>query len=207
MHRHVPYLSAGITTALVGAITSVVWAAQLPATHPGVAPHPAVAGGAAPSTGAAAGAGAGTGAGTGAGLANTPGTGPAALPPGFQQSAAFGSTGMNQPGQPPFGEMFYSMQTYMNQPGQPDYYDRLGINPTANMASQGSVPFTAYQGQAGTQGNGTSSTTTKPTATTPPNSIGQQLTPTNTGNTVGFYNGFGPGNPNFGFFAGFTTPR
>lgn len=180
MHRHVPYLSAGITTALVGAITSVVWAAQLPVMHPGVAPHPPVAGGAAPSTGAAA----------GANLANTPGTGPAALPPGFQQSAAFGSTGMSQAGQPPFGEMFYSMQTYMNQPGQPDYYDRLGINPTAIQASQGST-----------------TRTTATTATTPPNSIGQQLTPTNTGNTVGFYNGFGPGNPNFGFFAGFTTPR
>jgi hypothetical protein len=32
-------------------------------------------------------------------------------------------------------------------------------------------------------------------------------TPTNTGSSVGFYKGFGPGNPNFGFFAGFTTPR
>lgn len=197
MHRHVPYLSAGITTALVGAITSVVWAAQVPALHPGVAAHPAVAGGAAPSTGAPA----------AVNLANTPGTGPASLPPGFQQSAAFANTGMNQPGQPPFGEMFYSMQTYMNQPGQPDYYDRLGMNPTAIQAGEGVTPFSGYQGQVGTQGNATSTTTTNPTATTPPNSMGQQLTPTNTGNAVGFYNGFGPGNPNFGFFAGFTTPR
>jgi hypothetical protein len=164
MARHFPYLSAGVATALVGAITSVVWAAQVP--------HPPVAVGAGPSIGTR----------PVPNLVNTPGTGPAALPPGFQQSAAFGSTGMSQAGQPPFGEMFYSVQTYMNQPGQPDYYDRLGMNPTAIQASEGVQP-------------------------TPPNSIGQHLTPTNTGTAVGFYNGFGPGNPNFGFYAGFTTPR
>lgn len=190
-----PYLSAGITTALVGAITSVVWAAQVPVPHPATPPHPAVRIVAVPSTGIP----------PTPNLVNTPGTGPAALPPGFQQSAAYGSTGMSQAGQPPYGEMFYSMQTYMNQPGQPDYYDRLGINPTAIQASEGVQPFTSYQGQVGTQVNG--STTTNQTATTPPNSLGQQLTPTNTGSTVGFYSGFGPGNPNFGFFAGFTTPR
>jgi hypothetical protein len=192
MTRHFPYVSAIIATAAVGAITSVVFAAQVPAPvmHPGVAGHqvighPAVAGGASPSTGLPA---------AGANLLNTPGTGPVALPPGFQQSAAFGSTGMSQAGQPPFGEMFYSLQTYMNQPGQPDYYDRLGINPTAIQASEGSAPLTI--------------TTPTATARTPlPNSIGMQSTPTNTGSTVGFYNGFGPGNPNFGFFAGFTTPR
>ena len=197
MARHFPYLSAGITTVAVGAITSAVWAAQVPVLHPTVAARPPVGGRAAPSTGTP----------TVANLANTPGTGPTALPPGFQQSAAFGSTGMSQAGQPPYGEMFYSMQTYMNQPGQPDYYDRLGINPTAIQASQGIAPFTSYQGQVGSQVNATSTTTTNPTATTPPNSVGMQSTPTNTGTTIGFYNGFGPGNPNFGFYAGFTTPR
>jgi hypothetical protein len=189
MARHFPYLSAGVATALAGAITSVVWAAQVPVVHP-------VAVGGGPSTGTR----------PIPNLVNTPGTGPAALPPGFQQSAAYGSTGMSQAGQPPFGEMFYSVQTYMNQPGQPDYYDRLGMNPTAIQASEGTQPITSYQGQVGSQVNGTPSTT-NPTATTPPNSVGQQLTPTNTGSTVGFYNGFGPGNPNFGFFAGFTTPH
>lgn len=202
MARHFPYLSAGVTTAAVGAITSVVFAAQVPVLHPGVTGHPAVGGQAVvppvlqqPPTTIQA-------------QPNTPGSGPAGLPAGFQQSAAFGSTGMSQAGEPPFGEMFYSMQTYMNQPGQPDYYDRLGINPTALQASGGSVPFTSYQGQVGTQGNGNGTgTTTNTTATTPPNSIGQHLTPTNTGDAVGFYSGFGPGSPNFGFFAGFTNPH
>ncbi len=190
MARHFPYLSAGITTVAVGAITSVVWAAQVPGLHPVQVAHPAVAGGGGPSTGIPA----------APNLVNTPGTGPAALPPGFQQSAAFGSTGMNQAGQPPFGEMFYSMQTYMNQPGQPDYYDRLGINPTLIQATQG----TTTSPTAAPPTTGTSSTNVTVTA---PNSLGQQSTPTNTGTTVGFYNGFGPGSPNFGFYSGFTTPR
>jgi hypothetical protein len=48
---------------------------------------------------------------------------------------------------------------------------------------------------------------TTPTPTQLPNSIGMQGTLTYTGSSVGFYEGFGPGNPGFGFFAGFTTPR
>jgi hypothetical protein len=201
MVRHFPYLSAVVTTAAVGAITSVVWAAQVPVLHPGVTTlHPAVAVGgptipprpvvAQPTVA----------------QPNTPGTGALQLPPGFQQAATYGRPGMSQAGQPPFGEMLYSMQTYMNQPGMPDYYDRLGINPTALQASEGVTPLTSYLGQVGTQVTETNTTTTT-TATTPPNSLGQHLTPTNTGSTVGFYQGFGPGSPNFGFYAGFTTPR
>lgn len=202
MSRHFPYVSAALTTAAVGAITSVVFAAQVPVLHPGVAPHPAVhpavaVGGAGPSSGAA----------PPVSLANTPGTGPAALPPGFQQSAAFGNTGMSQSGQPPYGEMFYSMQTYMNQPGQPDYYDRLGINPTAIEASQGITPLRPATSTSAPTATATSTSTSTSNTTPLPNSIGLQSTPTNTGSTVGFYNGFGPGSPNFGFFTGFTTPR
>jgi hypothetical protein len=191
MTRHFPYVSAVIVTAAMGAVTSVVWAAQVPVLH-----HPVMT--ARPPVGVGVGAGPSTGIPPAAGnLTNTPGTGPAPLPPGFQQAAAFGRTGMGQAGQPPFGEMLYSVQTYMNQPGVPDFYDRLGINPTAIQATEGTTPFTTPSPSA-------------PTTTTTvalPNSIGQQYTPTNTGSTIGFYNGFGPGNPNFGFFAGFTTPR
>jgi hypothetical protein len=189
MTRHFPYVTAVVATAAVGAITSVVFGAQVPVVHPAVATHPVHGGVAGPSGGAA----------PAANLSNTPGTGPVVLPPGFQQSAAFGRTGMSQAGQPPFGEMFYSMQTYMNQPGAPDYYERLGINPTALQASEGLTPLTAQPPPP------TVSTTTATSA--PPNSLGQQFTPTNTGTSVGFYNGFGPGTPNFGFYAGFTTPR
>jgi hypothetical protein len=195
MTRHFPYVSAIVVTAAMGAITSVVWAAQVPVMHhPGMVARPPVGGGAAPSTGAAPAAG---------NLANTPGTGPAALPPGFQQAAAFGRTGMSQAGQPPFGEMFYSVQTYMNQPGVPDFYDRLGINPTAIQATEGTTPFATSTSTS----TPTATTTTTTTTIAPPSSLGQQYTPTNTGTTVGFYSGFGPGNPNFGFFSGFTTPR
>jgi hypothetical protein len=189
MTRHFPYVTAIVATAAVGAITSAVFAAQVPVAHPGVVVHPPVAGGPPPGPRVVA----------GPNLSNTPGTGPMVLPPGFQQSAAFGRTGMSQAGQPPFGEMLYSMQTYMNQPGMPDYYDRLGVNLTALQASGGSTPPTA------TPPPPTVSTTTATTAL--PNSLGQQFTPTNTGSSVGFYNGFGPGSPNFGFFSGFTSPR
>jgi hypothetical protein len=197
MTRHFPYVTAIVTTAAVGAITSVVFAAQVPVLHPGggvhaSVAHPAVAVAAKPSTGMA----------PIANLGNAPGTGPVVLPPGFQQSAAFGSTGMSQAGQPPFGEMFFSLQTYMNQPGQPDYYDRLGMNPTAIQASEGYAPVTTP-----TPTPMTTTTTTTTATTALPNSIGQQFTPTNTGTAVGFYNGFGPGNPNFGFYNGFTAPR
>jgi len=193
-----PYVTAIVTTAAVGAITSAVFAAQAPVMHAAVVVHPPVVHpppmpivGAPPppSPGVVA----------SPNLSNTPGTGPMVLPPGFQQSAAFGRTGMSQAGQPPFGEMLYSMQTYMNQPGMPDYYDRLGVNLTALQASGGTTTLTA------TPPPPTVATTTATGA--PPNSLSQQFTPTNTGSSVGFYNGFGPGNPNFGFFSGFTSPR
>jgi hypothetical protein len=198
MTHHFPYVTAIVTTAAVGAITSAVFAAQAPVMHPAAVvvhppvvhppPMPIVGAPPPPSPGVVS-----------PNLSNTPGTGPMVLPPGFQQSAAFGRTGMSQAGQPPFGEMLYSMQTYMNQPGMPDYYDRLGVNLTALQASGGTTTLTA------TPPPPTVATTTATGA--PPNSLSQQFTPTNTGSSVGFYNGFGPGNPNFGFFSGFTSPR
>jgi hypothetical protein len=192
-----PYVTAIVTTAAVGAITSVVFAAQaplvhpatVPVVHPGVVVHPPVVSGPAPGTPVM----------SAPNMANTPGTGPMVLPPGFQQSAAFGRTGMSQAGQPPFGEMLFSMQTYMNQPGMPDYYDRLGVNLTALQANQGTNTLEQ------TPPPPTVSTTTATQSL--PNSLSQQFTPTNTGSSVGFYNGFGPGNPNFGFFSGFASPR
>ena len=191
-----PYVTAIVTTAAVGAITSAVFAAQAPVMHAAVAVHPPVVHppivGAPPPPPSPV-------VSPSLGLSNTPGTGPMVLPPGFQQSAAFGRTGMSQAGQPPFGEMLYSMQTYMNQPGMPDYYDRLGVNLTALEASGGTTPLTAPPPPPSV------ATTTATGA--PPNSLSQQFTPTNSGSSVGFYNGFGPGNPNFGFFSGFTSPR
>ena len=196
-----PYVTAIVTTAAVGAITSVVFAAQAPAVHPPVAVvHPPVAGVVVhPPVVVGNGPPPGMGVVAAPSMPNTPGTGPMVLPPGFQQSAAFGRTGMSQAGQPPFGEMLFSMQTYMNQPGMPDYYDRLGVNLTQLQATQGTTTLTAPPPPP------TVSTTTATQAL--PNSLGQQFTPTNTGSSVGFYNGFGPGNPNFGFFSGFTSPH
>ena len=199
MTRPFPYVTAIVTTAAVGAITSVVFAAQAPVMHAAVVVHPPVAHPPPVVHPPIVGAPPPPSPGVVTNLSNTPGTGPMVLPPGFQQSAAFGRTGMSQAGQPPFGEMLYSMQTYMNQPGMPDYYDRLGVNLTALQASGGTTTLTAPTPPP------TVATTTATGA--PPSSLSQQFTPTNTGSSVGFYSGFGPGNPNFGFFSGFTSPR
>jgi hypothetical protein len=102
---------------------------------------------------------------------------------------------MNQPGQAPFGETFVTNQTAMDQPGQPDFF-AAGPNPNLLQANEGIAPSTAYP-QPLTPATGVPSVVTR--------SVGFGLT--QGPNTVGFYNGFGPGQPDFGFYAGFTTPR
>jgi hypothetical protein len=213
MAPHFPYLAASIATASAGALTSVVWAAQLP-------PHAPAVGGA--SLAGMAGPPVVTRPAVVANTANTPGSSPsqptpsaqgffapgnvaqivgapanpgAAQAPGLTQASQFSQAGMNQPGQPPFGEMLYSMQTYMNQPGAPDFYQQF--NPTVVGANEGVTPSAAYP-------NPTTPQTGVPSSTTV--SLGSATTQAPPG-TVGFFNGFGPGQPNFGFFAGFTTPR
>jgi hypothetical protein len=103
---------------------------------------------------------------------------------------------MNQPGQPPFGEMLYSMQTFMNQPGVQDFYTMY--NPAVVQANEGITPSAVY-----------------PYATTPQTgvpsaaatSVGKVPSQGPAANAVGFYNGFGPGQADWGFYSGFTGPR
>jgi hypothetical protein len=202
MLRHFPYLAATTVTLATGALTSLVRAAVPvpPATH--VAPvgvHVSYPAGPPMLTPRASLPG---------NAVNTPtSTGPAFAPynpnlavgataaPAVVQAATYGQAGMNQAGQAPFGETFISNQTWMNQPGQADFYAG-GANPSVLQANQGIVPSTAY-----------------PSPSTPPTGVPSAANAafgfgvTQGPNTVGFYNGFGPGQPNFGFYAGFTTPR
>jgi hypothetical protein len=125
-----------------------------------------------------------------------PGNPAGAQVPGLAQASQYAQPSMNQAGQPPFGEMLYSMQTYMNQPGRPDFYTMY--NPAVVQANQGTTPSAAYP-------NPTTPQTGVPAAAAA--AAGSLLTQGSAGNTVGFYNGFGPGQPDVGFYAGFTTPR
>lgn len=112
-----------------------------------------------------------------------------------QQAAQYGQPGMNQPGQASFGETFISNQTWMNQPGQPDIYEGT-YNPYITQANQGAVPAQAYPNPV-SPATGVSATATR--------ALGFAIT--QSPNTVGFYSGFGPGQADFGFYNGFTTPR
>jgi hypothetical protein len=125
-----------------------------------------------------------------------PGNPAGGLVPGLAQASQYTQPSMNQPGQPPFGEMLYSMQTYMNQPGAPDFYTTF--NPAVVQANQGTTPSAAYP-------NPTTPQTGVPTAAAA--AVGSALTQGSAGPAGGFYNGFGPGQADFGFYAGFTTPR
>ena len=111
--------------------------------------------------------------------------------PGFGTTSPFGQTGMNQPGQPPFTEGFSGNQgaggAMLNVPGQPDFYDGFGFNRGVVPPPQGASPVTPYPNFT---------TAPPPTTTVSPGPQG-----------VGFYDGFGGGQPDFGFYAGFTTPR
>jgi hypothetical protein len=121
---------------------------------------------------------------------------PVATPPALHPAVAayeaspFASTAMTQPGQPPFLEGFSGNQgvgSAMNQPGVADFYEGFGFNRGVTPPNQGAEPATPY-----------------PNYTT-------VLVPGNPGvatdGTYGFYNGFGAGQPDVGFYAGFTTPR
>ncbi len=203
MPRQFPYVAAAAVTAAVGSVTTFVRAAQVAVPH--VAPHVLVSAVAAmvpsppvapPPVAAAPG-----------NAANTPtSTGPAFAPgnvalqvgadaaPAVTRAAAFAQPGLNQPGTPPFSEFFVSQQTAMGQPGQPDFYQGTN-NPSIVQANEGAVPARAY-----------------PDATTPETGVSPAATKafgfatTQGSNVVGFYNGFGPGQPDFGFYKGFTAP-
>jgi len=212
MSRQFPYFAAAIVTSTVGAIASVVWAAQVPVhpvsigAHPG-GPHPvAVAPVPVPDN---------TNVPTespvhpgqtvvtpGFGVAQQVGTGGAPGVPsfttGYGTTSPFGQTLMNQPGQPPFTEGFSGNQgafgSQLDVPGQPDFYDGFGFNRGVVPPNQGASPMTPYPNQ-------TVAPSSPPPS--PNNGTGAVLTSP----SVGFYNGFGGGQPDFGFYAGFTTPR
>jgi hypothetical protein len=114
--------------------------------------------------------------------------------PAVTRAAVFSQAGLNQPGAEPFSEFMISQQTSMNQPGQADFYE--GSNPSVLQANQGAAPAVAYPSPA------TPQTGVPPEATRAFGFATSQGT-----NVVGFYNGFGPGQPNFGFYKGFTAPH
>jgi hypothetical protein len=198
MSRHLPYAAATTVTLAAGAITSLVRAATVTAAP---VPHDATPAGAhatvGPQTPSPRASPPGNTANAptsawpafppaNANLAAGPGAAPAVTP-----AAVYGQAGMNQPGQAAFGETFVSNQTWMNQPGQPDFYG--GANPNVLQANQGVAPSSAYPSPWMPQ-----------TGASPPGAAPyENASP----NTVGFYNGFGPGQPSVGFYAGFTTPR
>jgi hypothetical protein len=199
MARQFPYLAATTVTVAAGVLTSFVRAASVPPTigvsvpvGGRVSPMPA-----APVRAALPGNAVNTP------TSNAPAFSPgnpnvavgATAAPAVVQSATYGQAGMNQPGQPSFGETFLSNQTAMGQPGQADFFEGTA-NPNVVQANEGIVPSNAYPNPSTPQ-TGVSSTAT--------NALGFRLT--QSPNTVGFFSGFGPGQPDFGFYAGFTTPR
>jgi len=124
----------------------------------------------------------------GASLAVPPALHP--LGPAYAPASPFASTAMTQPGQQPFLEGFSGNQgvgSSMNQPGVPDFYDGFGFNRGVTPPNQGAQPARPYPNYA-----------TAPQ----PGSPGVA-----TDGAYGFYNGFGGGQLDVGFYAGFTTPR
>jgi hypothetical protein len=200
MARQFPYLAALTVTAVAGTVTTV-WAAQVPVVHvvppvvarvstvqvsPVVPLNSPVAPG---------------------NLTNTPTSPAPRFPtgnpavevgaegaPALVRAGAYGQAGMNQPGQAPFSEHFVSQQTQLNQPGQPDFFEGT-TNPNVVQANQGVTPAQSYP-------NPTTPQTGVSTAAV--QSFGFATTQGN--NVVGFYQGFGPGQQNFGFYKGFTAP-
>ncbi len=199
MHSEFPYWMAAMVTTAVGAAASVVLAAQapVPVLHPAAYVAPAVAprpvgnnlntpattpvlpGQTVLAPGFSAGQQVGTG-----GVPGTP-----SFTEGYGTASPFASTAMNQPGQPPFLEGLSGNQgvgSSMNQPGAPDFYDGFGFNRGVTPPNQGAERETPY-----------------PNDTTAP----QPLNPGVANGSLGFYNGFGGGQPDVGFYAGFTTAR
>ncbi len=209
MVAHFPYVAAAAVTATVGVVTTGVWGPQAPAHAPAFVqpspPHVAVVSrpnlaNTPASTTVAQAAPMYFVPGNVGQLVGVPGNPASAQVPGLTQASQYAQPGMNQAGQPPFGEMLYSMQTYMNQPGVQDFYTTY--NPSVVQANEGVTPSPAYP-------NPTTPQTGVPSASG--TNVGSMLTlgpAAGNGNaSVGFYNGFGPGQANFGFYAGFTTPR
>jgi hypothetical protein len=97
----------------------------------------------------------------------------------------------NQFGQPPLGEMLYGMQTSID-PDVPDFYTLYGSTPY-DMAPYNQSVAQASEGIV-------------PSADSP-----RASAPASAATGVGFYHGFGPGQPDWGFYSGFTarftTPR
>ena len=202
MRSHIPYYwIAAIVTTAVGAATSVAWAAGAPVVPPALhagtyaapvvvvppvgnnantpATTPVLPGQAYITPGFSAGQQAGTG-----GVPGTP-----SFTEGYGTTSPFASTAMTQPGQTPFLEGFSGNQgvgSSMTQPGVPDFYDGFGFNRGVTPPNQGAEPATPY-----------------PNYTTAP----QPGNPGVANGGFGFYNGFGGGQPDVGFYAGFTTPR
>jgi hypothetical protein len=220
MAGNFPYAAAACVTTAVGVITSAVWGAQAQPHIPPRAPVVGRAAGAvllgpapvrppvalpAPNLANTPGSSPGLPAQPAAGyfapanvgqLVGVPGNPGGAQVPGLTQASQFAQPSMNQPGQPPFGEMLYSMQTFMNQPGVQDFYTLY--NPTVVQANEGITPSAAYP-------NATTPQTGVPAAAA--TSVGKILSEGPAASAVGFYNGFGPGQADWGFYSGFTAPR
>ncbi len=203
MPRQFPYFAAFAITSAVGTLATIVRAAGVPvatAAHP-VAPVAVSRVPTPPAAPLSPAAFSGN-------VANTPTSTAPAFPtgnvalqagadaaPALIRAAAYGQAGLNQPGEEPFSESFVSQQTSLNQPGQPDIYQGTS-NPNIVQANEGAVPARAYPNPTSPQ------TGVPPSATTAFGFATTQGT-----NVVGFYNGFGPGQPNFGFYNGFTAPH
>ncbi len=201
MPRPYPYLAAATVTFAAGVLTTYVSAAPIAVP----VAHPVVAGGARVAAPAPVTPPRATLPGN---LVNTPtSTGPSFTPysanlaaptnvaPTVVQAATYGQAAMNVPGQPPYGETFVSNQTSMNQPGQADFYEGMP-NPFLVQANEGIQPSQAYP-------HPVSPATGVPASATMAAGFGLTQGP----NTVGFYSGFGPGQADWGFYNGFTTPR
>ena len=144
----------------------------------------------------------GVGAAQQVGMGGSPGI--ATFPTGFATTNAFAQTGMNQPGQAPFSEGFGGNQgvgSAMNQPGVPDFFDGFGFNRGVIPPNNGANPVSPYPNATVQVTSATAASNAQILTTT----AAATLAPAT--QSFGFYNGFGGGQPDFGFYAGFTTPR
>ena len=207
MPRQFPYVAALAATSLVGTVTTLVWAAQVPVPVHVVVERPVVpvvvtpvARVMTPTPAPSPAALPGNAANTPTSTSPTFPTGNVALQvgaagaPALTRAAAFGQADLNQPGQPPFSEFFVSQQTAMNQPGQPDIFEGT-TNPNILDANEGRVPAQAYPNPVSPQ-----------TGVSPAAVRAAGFAQTQGQNVVGFFNGFGPGQADFGFYKGFTSP-
>jgi hypothetical protein len=217
MLRHFPYYAAAAVTSTVGAVASLVCAAPASSAPAHVAPPGAgvvqvtpapIAAGNMINTPASTPVTPGLAqvapvqASQQAGMGGVPGT--PSFSEGFRTVSPPGSTLMNQPGQPPFNEGFSGNQglgSRMGVAGRADFYNGFGFNQGVVPSNQGVSPATPYP----TNPSATPTSTATPTVVVAPSVTAQQAATTT--QSVGFFNGFGGGQPNMGFYSGFTTPR